>query len=76
MLPADETDQIVLVISEAFSTAAEGRIPRGYLLLTDGIRAARSLRTPWADEAVKLWDLALERFKERFPTEWYPEGSD
>ena len=76
MLPSDETDHIVLVISEAFASGADDRIPRGYLLLTNGVREAQALRTPWAAEALKLWLTALERFKERFPAEWYPERTD
>jgi hypothetical protein len=72
MLPSDESDPIVLVISEAFAAGAEGRLPRGYLLLNDGLHQARAAQTPWAPEAFLIWRTALERFKTRFPAEWYP----
>jgi len=73
MLPAEESDHIVLVITEAFACGAEGRIPRGYRLLTESIQETRRLATAWAGEALPIWETALERFKERFPTEWYPD---
>ena len=73
MLPTDEASRIVLLISDAFNYATEGRIPRGYLMLQDGLQDARQCHDAWAGEAEHVLSSAMERFKDRFPTEWYPE---
>jgi hypothetical protein len=74
MLPSDEASRIVLLISDAFTYASEGRIPRGYLMLRDGLQDARQCPDPWAGEAEKVLTSAIDRFKERFPADWYPEA--
>jgi hypothetical protein len=73
MLPSEELDHIVLVITEAFACGAEGRVLRGYRLLTESIQETRRLHSAWAAEALTLWETALDRFKQRFPAEWYPD---
>lgn len=72
MVPPDEVDRLVLTVSEAFSCGAEERLPRGYLLLKEGLRAARESGEPWAAEAAELWRQALVAYQQRFPAEWYP----
>ncbi|MCC2668840.1 MAG: hypothetical protein K0Q72_1311 [Armatimonadetes bacterium] len=73
MLPPDEASRIVLLISDAFTYASEGRVPRGYLMLRDELGDAQKLGEPWAGEALHVLNSAITRFKERFPTDWYPE---
>lgn len=72
VIPQEQLDMFVLTVSEAFGCGAEGRIPRGYLLLRDGLRAAQEAVVPWAPELVSLWDRGLQQFKARFPADWYP----
>ena len=72
MIPQNQLDMFVLTVSEAFGCGAEGRIPRGYLLLRDGLRAAQESVAPWTPELVALWDRGLQQFKSRFPADWYP----
>jgi len=72
MIPQDELDAFVLTVSEAFGCGAEGRIPRGYLLLRDGLRAAQETEAPWQAAQAALWERGLQQFKLRFPADWYP----
>jgi hypothetical protein len=72
MIPQEQLDTFVLTLSDAFGCGTEGRIPRGYLLLRDGLRAAQESGDPWASALVALWDRGLQQFKIRFPAEWYP----
>lgn len=72
MVPKEQLDAFVLTISEAFGYAAEGRVPRGYLLLRDGLRAAQESASEWTPELEALWQAGLQQFKARFPTDWYP----
>lgn len=73
MVPNDELVHLVLVISEAFAVAAQGRVPRGYMLLRDGLFQARRSDAPYAKEFAILWQRSLERYKEEFPSEWFGE---
>ena len=72
MIPQVAFDEFVLVAADAFGSAAEGRVARGFLLLKDGLRSARESSTEWAPEAVALWRDALVTYQQRYPTEWYP----
>lgn len=72
MIPKDQLDAFVLTVSEAFGCGSEGRIPRGYLLLCDGLRAAQESSEDWSPELEALWKSGLLQFKARFPTDWYP----
>jgi hypothetical protein len=72
MVPKEQLDAFVLTISEAFGCAAEGRVPRGYLLLRDGLCTAQESATEWTPELTALWQAGLQRFKTRFPADWYP----
>jgi hypothetical protein len=72
MIPQEHLDAFVLTVSEAFSCGSDGRVPRGYLLLRDGLRDAQEAVAPWTSDLVALWSRGLEQFKVRFPADWYP----
>lgn len=72
MIPQEQLDEFIFAVSEAFGCGTEGRVPRGYLILRDGLCAAQEVDEPWAPELVALWDRGLQQFKVRFPAEWYP----
>jgi hypothetical protein len=75
MIPREVEDELAFSVVEAFGVAREGRVPRGYLILSEGARAARALPAECADRVARVWELALERFKREFPRAWYPEVS-
>ena len=72
MIPKDQLDAFVLTVSEAFGCGAEGRVPRGYLLLCHGMREAQESASDWSPALEALWKSGLLQFKTRFPTDWYP----
>ena len=74
MIPREVEDELTNSVTEAFGLGREGRVPRGYLILTEGARAARELPPECADRVTRVWELALERFMREFPRAWYPEG--
>lgn len=73
MIPQAELDDFVLSFSEALALGAENRLVRGYRLLRGGIDRVCASDFPYRDELVDLWQRGLTEFKQRFPTEWYPE---
>ncbi|MCC2667776.1 MAG: hypothetical protein K0Q72_247 [Armatimonadetes bacterium] len=76
MIPREVVDEVALSVTEAFGLGYEGRVPRGYLILSDGAWSARSLPPECSGCVARVWELALDRFMQEFPREWYPAASD
>ena len=74
MIPREVEDEVSNSVTEAFGLGREGRVPRGYMILTEGARAARDLPPECVDRVTRVWELARERFMREFPRAWYPEA--
>ena len=76
MIPKEVEDELALYVTEAFWLGREGRVSRGYLILSEGARAARRLPPECVDRVTLVWELALARFKQEFPRSWYPDSPE
>lgn len=71
MIPRSELDTFVVTLNDALILGDQGRVPRGYLLLLDGLGAALLSQAPHGAELAAEWRNGLELFALRHPQAWY-----
>jgi hypothetical protein len=71
MEPDDALTDLTLATFVAFDYGAQGRIARGYLILTTGLARARAISSEGADQIIERWELVLAQFRRRFPCDGY-----
>jgi len=71
MDPKEALDELSLATLEAFDYGYQGRIARGYRILTVGLFEARKATSEGADQVVELWEQVMARFRQRFPNDGY-----
>ncbi len=74
MIPDRELGRFTLTFQEASAAAREGSVLCGYILLNDGLCAARNGSKPWTDELIGIWRAGLRQYRREFPAACYPDG--
>jgi hypothetical protein len=69
MIPRDEIENMLVIVSDAIHLAAEGSVDDGYADLLAGLHRAERLREtgePWVEDLVHHYQFTMRQFAERF----------
>lgn len=70
----DALTELTLASFEAFDYGCQGRIARGYLILTTGLAQARAVSGNNTDQLIERWETVMAQFRRRFPCEGYVDS--
>jgi hypothetical protein len=69
MLPREEMENMVVIMTEAVHMAAERKVDEGYDLLIAGLHRAEDIRAagePWAEDLLSHYRFTLDHYCERY----------